>query len=110
MESSSNLICEVLKTRPTTYKLIDESGEIIKGSFYPEELQKTKTDGVYLVEKLLETRTKKGKKEYLVKYMGYPDQYNTLEPEKNIAHQLKDKDRCMGVLVTFKIVENKLVI
>jgi hypothetical protein len=84
------IICEILKTRPTTYKIKDESNEIIKGSFYPEELQKTKTDGIYLVEKLLDSRTKKGKKEYLVKYMGYPDQYNTWEPEKNIAHNLKD--------------------
>ena len=87
------IICEVLKTRPTTYKIKDESGEIIKGSFYQEELQKTKTDNIYLVEKLLQTRTKKGKKEYLVQWAGYPEKYNSWEPEKNIAHQLKDIDK-----------------
>ncbi len=33
-------VCEVLQTHPTTYKLLDSDGDILKGIFYNEELSK----------------------------------------------------------------------
>lgn len=84
-------ISEVLDTKPTTYKIKDELNEVIKGSFYDNELQKTKQkENVYLVEKILKTRKVKGKKEHLIKWIGYDDKFNSWEPEENIAHQLKN--------------------
>ena len=81
----------MLPTKPTTYKIIDEQNEVIRGSFYDEELKKTnQTEGVYLVEKILQTKTVKGKKKHLVKWIGYSDKYNSWEDDKNIAHDLKD--------------------
>ena len=45
---------EILKTNPTTYKIKDESGDIIAGSFYDNVLQRTsQKNGVYFVEKVL---------------------------------------------------------
>ncbi len=65
-------------TDPQTYELIDSAGEKLKGKFYEEELQKIiKEDDVYKVEKILKTRSRGGKKEYFVKWKGYPDKFNS---------------------------------
>jgi len=54
-------ITEVLQTDPITYQIEDWGGEPIEGSFYTNELLKTKVPDYYEVEKILETR-KVGKK------------------------------------------------
>jgi hypothetical protein len=65
-------------TEPITYGLQDLAGEDIKGKFYEQELQKvTKTDDVYIVEKILKTRKRAGKIEYYVKWRSYPDKFNS---------------------------------
>lgn len=72
------VISDVLKTNPITYKIKDENNEEIEGSFYNEELVKyDKQDQYYKVEKILKTRTRKGKKEYLIKWLGYPESFNS---------------------------------
>ena len=56
------------------YKLKDDAGEIIDGTFYEPELQKIiKIDDVYLVEKILRKRKRKGVVEYVVRWKGYED-------------------------------------
>ena len=40
----------------------------------------------YEVEEILDSRLKRGKLEYLVKWSGYTDDYNTWEPEANCAN------------------------
>ena len=65
-------------TDPPTYSLRDYSGEDIKGKFYAEELQRVKKDpAVFEVEKVVRTRTRKGKKEYLVRWMGYGPKHDS---------------------------------
>jgi len=55
------------------YKLKDDAGEIIDGTFYEPKLQKIiKIDDVYLVE-ILRKRKRKGVVEYLVRWKGYED-------------------------------------
>jgi len=59
-------------TDPPTYSIKDFSGEAVKGKFYAEELQRVKKDpSVFEVEKVVRSRIRKGKKEYLVRWMGY---------------------------------------
>ena len=61
-------------TQPPTFVLADYSNEILKGTFYPQELQKvTKTNDIYRVEKIL----KRTKKRVFVKWLGYPDKFNS---------------------------------
>jgi len=66
---------EVLDTDPITYKLKDKKGEILEGSFYEPELQKTKLDRMLIV-KIIKKRKEKGKPVFLVQYHGYTDDFN----------------------------------
>ena len=86
------IIIEVLNTNPITFKLISEDdNEIIKGSFYNEELQKTKQKkGVYLIEKIIKTRIYKGKKQNFVKWIGYSDSKNSWIDDDKTEHNLKN--------------------
>ena len=65
-------IVQVLYTSPPTYKINDLNDEEIQGSFYEQELQKTKQD-VYRIERVIK---KKGNKSY-VKWLGYPSSFNS---------------------------------
>ena len=73
-------ISEVKLTKPVTYHLKDYNNEIIKGTFYTEELQKTKQGDAYLVEKVLQR--KKGKA--LVKWWGFDAKHNSWVDESEI--------------------------
>jgi len=57
-----------LPTAPVTYRLKDLADDVIKGKFYESEIQKVvKDDNDYFdVEKILKTRRRGGKIEYLV--------------------------------------------
>jgi integrase-like protein/chromodomain-containing protein len=70
-------ISEVLHTSPFTYKLIDYDKDPIEGSFYEQELLKTSVPEHYEVESILETRGVGKKKEYFVKFYGWPKKFNT---------------------------------
>lgn len=69
----------VLPTWPVTYTLEDFAGAAVKGSFYEQELQVVKPPTYYDVEKVIRTRIRHGKKEYLVKWAGYPESFNSWE-------------------------------
>ena len=66
-------------TYPVTYRLTDLTGESIKGAFYEQELQivDKHSDDLYVVEKVLKTRKRNGLLQYLVKWRGYPDKFNS---------------------------------
>jgi hypothetical protein len=68
----------------------DLSGEILEGVFYDEELQKVTINirelerrGEFTVNKILDTRTRKGKKEYFVSWLYYPQSANSWISEGN---------------------------
>jgi hypothetical protein len=71
----------VKKTRPVTYILKDEEGNIIKGGFYKEELLKTKYKDLYLIEQVPK---KKGDKLY-VKWLDFPSSHNSWINVKDVA-------------------------
>ncbi|XP_028413330.1 uncharacterized protein LOC114536205 [Dendronephthya gigantea] len=43
--------------------------------------------GIFAAERLLKKRIRKGRREYLVKWLGYSSKYNTWEPENNILDE-----------------------
>lgn len=63
----------VKPTRPVTYILKDVKGETLKGGFYEQELSKTKTGNVYLVDKVIK---RKGNK-MLVRWRGFDKSSDT---------------------------------
>jgi hypothetical protein len=77
-------IVKVYNTSPATYSLTDWNSEPIEGRFYEAELQKVVDTGEYRIEKVLKTRTRKGQKEALVKWHGWPEQYNQWLPANSL--------------------------
>ena len=68
------------------YKVKDDAGEILEGTFYEPELQKIiKNADVYRVEKILRKRKRKGVVEYLVKRKGYADKFNSWVSERDLS-------------------------
>ena len=55
------------------YYLKDLNGEKLQGTFYQEELQKTKQDDLYTIEKILKTN----KDKIYVKWRGYDNSFNS---------------------------------
>ena len=70
---------QVKNTEPWTYVIEDLQGNVIDGTFYESELQKTKQE-VFRVEKVL--KRKNGK--LFVKWKGYPSTQNSWIDEKDI--------------------------
>ena len=66
------VISEIRPTNPITYKIKDLNGEEIGGTFYGEELQKT-DQTIFRIEKVI----RKTKDKALVKWKGYPDEFNS---------------------------------
>ncbi len=61
------------KYKPELYTLRDDSGEVIQGSFYAQELQKVDTE-LYRIEKVIRKKTLSNKQQQaLVKWKGYKE-------------------------------------
>ena len=74
-------VTEVLKTSPVTYKLSDFKDEPIIGSFYEQQLLKTKVPDYFIVDEILGSRAVGPKKEYLVSFEGWPTSFNQYIPQ-----------------------------
>ncbi|CAB4000451.1 uncharacterized transposon-derived [Paramuricea clavata] len=72
--------------RPPVYKIADFDDEELKGTFYEQELQRVnKTDSdFYRVEEVLGSRIRNKRKEYFVKWLGYPDKFNSWVPAESV--------------------------
>ena len=62
---------------PRTYKLTDYNGEMLEGLFYDSELQKVTQPTKYLIERIVKTKRSKKGLHYFVKWLGYPDEFNS---------------------------------
>ena len=75
-------------TIPATYMLEDLNNVQVAGLFYEPEMILVKgkgKDSEFLVEKILAERTRKGHKQVLIKWKGYPDSFNSWEPASNLV-------------------------
>jgi hypothetical protein len=66
-------IAEINKKEPPMFRLVDSRGDLVKKSYYTEQLQKAKYPDVFLVEKIIARRGNKSK----VKWLGYDESYNS---------------------------------
>ena len=72
---------EIQHTNPITYKLKDLRDEDIEGSFYEPELLKAEQQ-VFRIDKVIRRDYKK--KQALVKWKGYSDEFNSWVPMKDL--------------------------
>ena len=78
-------ITHIVKGNLTVYKVEDDSGESIKGTFYEKELQKVTPPETYRIEKVIrKKKNKDGTVLYLVKWKGYPDKFNSYVLEEDL--------------------------
>ena len=72
--------------KPPVYKILDYHGDKLEGTFYEPELQKViKTDSdYYRVERVIKSCMRNKQKEYFVKWLGYPDSFNSWIPASNV--------------------------
>jgi len=71
-------VVKIIDGNPKQYKLADYDKNQLDGSFYSQEIQVVDKPESYRIEKVLQTRKLRGgKKEYLVKWLGYPKQFNS---------------------------------
>ena len=82
-------IVEILTRMPITQYIVKslDDGEEVSGGFYDEELTKVINDGVYKVERVLRSRLREGRKEYLIKWIGFSKHHNSWEPAENIVQE-----------------------
>lgn len=79
-------ISERLPRNPPVYKLKEFDGEELEGTFYEKELVRVvkKADDLYKIEKILGKRKRGKHVEYLVKWVGYPEKYNSYVSSKDL--------------------------
>ena len=67
------------RSDPPVYKLVDDHGELVDGSFYEPELQKVlvSKDKLYRIETVLQRRRVSKRTEVLVKWYGYAQSFNS---------------------------------
>ena len=83
------IITKVKITKPPTYEIEDLNGKPIQGTFYEQELQKSKQSS-YRVEKVLKRRkAKNGQKEVYVKWKGYDTSFNSWIPLSDLKHGIE---------------------
>ena len=76
---------------------VSSEGDTLKRKFYPKELQEIAGDPIYRIEKILRKRQRNGEKQVLVKYIGYPDQYNQWIQQASLINMKKDGSKAVPV-------------
>ena len=81
-------IDKILPSVPITYTLKDLQDEEISGTFYEQEIQKISesAEPIYRIEKILKKQKTKTTIKYLVKWLGYPDKFNSWESKDNFIN------------------------
>ena len=81
-------VTNVIESMPhTVYKLEDETGEKLKGSWYRKELQPIDTNE-YRIEKIIKKRRDKinGQVEFFVKWSGWPTKFNSWIKDSDVIN------------------------
>lgn len=80
-------ITERIGRDPPVYKLTDCGGELLKGSFYEYELQPVINDEnkTFKIESILLRKKVSGKNHVLVKWLGWPEKFNSWVCEDDIV-------------------------
>ena len=69
------------------YKIVDYVDDPVQGTFYEPELQRVRKDvnSLFRVENILRKRRRNGRREVFVKWLGWPNKFNSWILEENLA-------------------------
>ena len=71
---------------PTVYEIVDLAQEVVRGTFYRQELQLVKEPTEFRVEAVLRTRKKPdGTRQHFVRWLGYPESFNSWIDDKDFV-------------------------
>ena len=90
-------IHEVHPSDLPVYRLRDDLGEVLDGTFYELELQKVSVpvDKLYRVESVLQRRKVGRRTEALVKWFGYPSKFNSwIDARALVRSTIKTSREC----------------
>jgi hypothetical protein len=78
----------MMKQNIPCYKVKDIDNEPVSGIFYQNELQKTdyQEDTIYKIENIVSRRTRRGRREVLVKWLGWDKKHNTWISEREVQN------------------------
>ena len=81
------VVAEAISGDPPYYKIKDLNNEMLEGTFYDAELQKVhKNNNIFRIESILQKRRRNKQLEFLVKWLGYPETFNSWVPKRDIVH------------------------
>ena len=84
-------ISQCHNTNPSVYSLKDDSGSQLEGTWHEPELQKVEIENrAYKIEAILGKRKVGGKIQYLVKWQGYPSEFNSYVNKREIINNYKN--------------------
>jgi hypothetical protein len=76
----------VKSTQPMTYVIEDQNGHEMHGTFYRQELQSIpRLPDSFRVEAILARRKRRGRKQILVKWADYPEEFNSWIDAANVV-------------------------
>ena len=80
-------VVEVHPSEPPVYRLKDDAGTPVEGTFYEQEVQRVVVpkDKQYRVEAVLQRRRRGGGSEAFVKWSGYPASFNSWIPASSLV-------------------------
>ena len=76
----------VFASKPAMYEVEDLKGEVLEGRFSGFEIQVIKKPEIFRVEKILGYKIINRKRYAVVKWLGYDDNFNSVEPVENIIN------------------------
>ena len=80
-----------MSDRLPQYRLKDYAGEVVSGTFYENQMKKAYEQYRYLVETVLRSRKRGGRKQLLVRWRRWPFKYDSWKYEKDVS-SLKDAE------------------
>lgn len=85
-------IKSVIKSSPVVYKIADLKNEEIEGYFYEQEIQKVIYDeqAVFAIEKIITQKRVGNSTQFLVKWRGWPDKFNSWVDESTVQNIQND--------------------
>jgi hypothetical protein len=80
----------VKRTQPVTYVIEDQNDNEMRGTFYRQELQAiSNLPDTFRIESILAHRKRQGRKQILVKWADYPEEFNSWVDARDVVDENK---------------------